>query len=229
MTKVLDANGDGRVSYEDFEAKCIKYLCEGVSLGSSPSRGSLHNYSTNEVKTSAFHNTDSQQNQVFSKYANLNQNPNYSSNHEVKQEISHNSYNSPQQTQQFSSSANQRVETRVESNQVYQEEHRNEVNSSQQQNNSSVNNVSQSVNQSLSNTEQREYNSQVKECLQMTYDIFSKYALQDSFTITANEVPGVLEETYSALGRQGYRPTEDDVAVWMKLCDGNEDGHVEYE
>lgn len=46
------------------------------------------------------------------------------------------------------------------------------------------------------------------------------------FTITEKEVPQVLTETYETLGRKGYRPSNEDVAVWMKLCDGNGDGHV---
>jgi hypothetical protein len=29
------------------------------------------------------------------------------------------------------------------------------------------------------------------------------------------------------LGRKGYYPSEEDVNVWMKLCDTNNDGHVE--
>jgi hypothetical protein len=32
-----------------------------------------------------------------------------------------------------------------------------------------------------------------------------------------------------SLGRKGYMPNEEDVRIWMKLCDGNGDGHVEYE
>ena len=31
------------------------------------------------------------------------------------------------------------------------------------------------------------------------------------------------------MGRKGYRPNQEDVRVWMKLCDGNGDGQVEYE
>jgi hypothetical protein len=42
-------------------------------------------------------------------------------------------------------------------------------------------------------------------------------------------VPVVLSKTYETLGRKGYKPNNEDVKVWMKLCDGNEDGHVEYE
>lgn len=37
----------------------------------------------------------------------------------------------------------------------------------------------------------------------------------------------LLTETYGSLGRKGYHPSEEDVNVWMKLCDTNNDGHVE--
>ena len=63
----------------------------------------------------------------------------------------------------------------------------------------------------------------------MTENIFAKHCLKESGTITEKEVPEILSETYEALGREGYWPSEDDVKVWMKLCDGNDDGHVEYD
>jgi len=61
----------------------------------------------------------------------------------------------------------------------------------------------------------------------MTRDLFKKNANQKSNTITRDRVGVLLTETYSALGRKGYYPSEEDVNVWMKLCDTNGDGHVE--
>lgn len=63
--------------------------------------------------------------------------------------------------------------------------------------------------------------------LTFTREIFKNYA-DMHFTITEKEVPQVLAETYETLGRKGYRPSNEDVTVWMKLCDSNGDGHVEY-
>jgi Ca2+-binding EF-hand superfamily protein len=74
----------------------------------------------------------------------------------------------------------------------------------------------------------RQYNTSALEYLAVTQEIFKAYA-DGHFTITANEVPNVLTETYEVLGRHGYKPNEEDVRVWMKLCDSNGDGHVEYE
>jgi hypothetical protein len=64
--------------------------------------------------------------------------------------------------------------------------------------------------------------------LNATRQIFEDYA-DNQFTITDYQVPAVLSKTYECLGRKGYKPNQEDVKVWMKLCDGNGDGHVEYE
>jgi hypothetical protein len=31
------------------------------------------------------------------------------------------------------------------------------------------------------------------------------------------------------LGREGYQPSRDDISAWMKLCDVNRDGRVEFQ
>jgi hypothetical protein len=64
--------------------------------------------------------------------------------------------------------------------------------------------------------------------LNITRQIFETYA-DEQFTLTAIEVPIVLSKTYETLGRKGYKPNEEDVRVWMKLCDANGDDHVEFE
>jgi hypothetical protein len=64
--------------------------------------------------------------------------------------------------------------------------------------------------------------------LTLTAQIFESHA-DESFSITEPAVADLLSRTYETLGRKGYRPSEEDVKVWMKLCDGNGDGHVQYE
>lgn len=80
----------------------------------------------------------------------------------------------------------------------------------------------------LGPTGQRSYSDKTLEYLGITKKIFNKYA-DSNQTITAKEVPDLLGETYETLGRKGYRPNGEDVKVWMKLCDSNSDGHVEYD
>lgn len=80
----------------------------------------------------------------------------------------------------------------------------------------------------LSPTPQRNYSEKTLHYLGVTKGIFGKHADARN-TITAERVPELLAETYETLGRKGYRPNGEDVKVWMKLCDGNGDGHVEYE
>lgn len=63
--------------------------------------------------------------------------------------------------------------------------------------------------------------------LTITRGLFKKYRNVTTNTITKEKVSSLLNETYSALGRNGYYPSEEDVNVWMKLCDTNSDGHVE--
>lgn len=63
--------------------------------------------------------------------------------------------------------------------------------------------------------------------LSITRSLFTKYANRPSNTITRDKVAQLLNETYGALGRKGYHPSEEDINVWMKLCDTNSDGHVE--
>jgi hypothetical protein len=81
--------------------------------------------------------------------------------------------------------------------------------------------------QQAQNIPEKQYNGQTLAYLTATKEIFKAYA-DSHFTITINSVGGLLAETYEVLGRKGYRPSEEDVRVWMRLCDGNGDGHVEY-
>lgn len=69
------------------------------------------------------------------------------------------------------------------------------------------------------------YTQQAQSYLTLTRGLFRKYCTPSN-TITREKVSQLLNETYSALGRKGYYPSEQDVNVWMKLCDTNSDGHV---
>lgn len=77
------------------------------------------------------------------------------------------------------------------------------------------------------NIPEKQYNQHTLSYLAATKEIFKAHA-DSHFTITFDSVAGLLAETYEVLGRKGYRPSEEDVRVWMRLCDGNGDGHVEY-
>lgn len=77
------------------------------------------------------------------------------------------------------------------------------------------------------NVPEKQYNQQTLTYLAATKEIFKTHA-DSHFTITADSVAALLGETYEVLGRKGYQPSAEDVRVWMRLCDGNADGHVEY-
>lgn len=81
--------------------------------------------------------------------------------------------------------------------------------------------------QQAQNIPEKQYNQHTLSYLAATKEIFKAHA-DSHFTITLNGVAELLAETYEVLGRKGYRPSEEDVRVWMRLCDGNGDGHVEY-
>lgn len=55
------------------------------------------------------------------------------------------------------------------------------------------------------------------------------YADPTEYTVTKADVQGLLRDTYSVLGRDEYEPSNEDVDTWMKLCDVNQDGKVEYQ
>lgn len=46
----------------------------------------------------------------------------------------------------------------------------------------------------------------MRQYLDMAKGIFFQYAIPETHTITANEVPDLLSATYESLGRSGYRP-----------------------
>lgn len=63
----------------------------------------------------------------------------------------------------------------------------------------------------------------------MAQRLFEKYQDISSGTISRNEVYHVIRETYEGLGRKDFEPSEDDIRVWMELCDTNNDGKVVFE
>jgi len=87
--------------------------------------------------------------------------------------------------------------------------------------------ASKHSNQSPIPQPQSKYTPTAQNYLTITRSLFTKYSNRQSNTITRDRVAQLLNETYSALGRKGYYPSEEDINVWMKLCDTNSDGHVE--
>lgn len=69
----------------------------------------------------------------------------------------------------------------------------------------------------------------VRQYLSIVGQVFLKYADKVTYSVTEREVPDLLTDTYAVLGREGYEPTSDDVQAWMKLCDVNKDGKVEFQ
>ena len=55
------------------------------------------------------------------------------------------------------------------------------------------------------------------------------YANQEDYTVTEAEVPSLLSDTYAVLGREDYYPSQEDTKAWMRLCDVNNDGKVEFQ
>lgn len=56
--------------------------------------------------------------------------------------------------------------------------------------------------------------------------VFMHFADPVEYTVTEQDVPNLLTNTYAVLGRENYIPTPEDVQTWMKLCDVNQDGKV---
>lgn len=59
--------------------------------------------------------------------------------------------------------------------------------------------------------------------------MFLRYANPVEYTVVEADVADLLRDTYQVLGREGYVPSSDDVRTWMKLCDVNQDGKVEFQ
>lgn len=59
--------------------------------------------------------------------------------------------------------------------------------------------------------------------------VYVSYADPVDYTVTEADVPSLLRDTYAVLGREGYDPSPEDVRTWMKLCDVNNDGKVEFQ
>lgn len=69
----------------------------------------------------------------------------------------------------------------------------------------------------------------VRQYLTILSQVFMQYADPSEYTVTESDVHDLLRDTYAVLGREGYNPSRDDVQTWMKLCDVNQDGKVEYQ
>lgn len=80
-----------------------------------------------------------------------------------------------------------------------------------------------------SQEQDRPYSETVRQYLNVVSQVFMAYADPTEYTVTKADVQGLLRDTYSVLGREEYEPSSDDVDTWMKLCDVNQDGKVEYQ
>jgi len=75
------------------------------------------------------------------------------------------------------------------------------------------------------------YNPEVEQRLDVARRIFKKFDADGSGFIEENEVPALLTETYANIG-VNYKPTSEDVRVWISMGDQNSDGKIslpEYE
>lgn len=57
--------------------------------------------------------------------------------------------------------------------------------------------------------------------------VFDKYK-NHILGVTEQIAGKVLIETYDFFGKKNFKPTEGDVKIWMKLCDRNKDGVVDW-
>ena len=58
--------------------------------------------------------------------------------------------------------------------------------------------------------------------------IFNKCS-NNALGVTEAGAARVISETYQLLGKKGFKPGKEDVSIWMKLCDRNKDGVVDWE
>lgn len=65
----------------------------------------------------------------------------------------------------------------------------------------------------------------VTERLEVAKRLFKKMDIHQRGYLTKEEVPQLLIDTYAQLGTK-YSPTEEDVAVWMKMYDQDRTGKV---
>lgn len=88
---------------------------------------------------------------------------------------------------------------------------------------------SQEQGYSYAEEEVRPYSEAIREYLSVIEQVFLRYASPQTYTIVESDVADLLKDTYAVLGREGYEPSPDDVKTWMKLCDVNQDGKVEFQ
>jgi hypothetical protein len=64
--------------------------------------------------------------------------------------------------------------------------------------------------------------------IQRGRDVFSESS-NSGVGISESSAGQVLSETYKLFGKKSFVPSVEDVSIWMKLCDKNRDGVVEWE
>lgn len=69
--------------------------------------------------------------------------------------------------------------------------------------------------------------SPLDDLLKQGKEIFLKYS-NHVLGITEANAPKAMAETYELLGTKNFKPTAEDIRIWMKLCDKNKDGVVDW-
>ncbi|EAR85171.1 EF-hand pair protein (macronuclear) [Tetrahymena thermophila SB210] len=78
----------------------------------------------------------------------------------------------------------------------------------------------------------RRFNPQVELKLDVARRLFAKYDTDKSGELEENEVYGIISDTYRNIGITDFRPTVDDVRMWIQMADTDNNGSVsifEYE
>lgn len=76
------------------------------------------------------------------------------------------------------------------------------------------------------------YSPQVEQRLDVARRLFRMFDRDGSGFLDEDEIPGLIIETYKAMGINNFIPTRDDVKSWLAMGDTNRDGKVslnEYE
>jgi Ca2+-binding EF-hand superfamily protein len=76
------------------------------------------------------------------------------------------------------------------------------------------------------------YAPEVEQRLDVARRLFKQFDKSGDGFLNENEVPGLIAESYKAMGINSYVPSREDVNQWMNMTDKNRDGRVslaEYE
>lgn len=68
-----------------------------------------------------------------------------------------------------------------------------------------------------------------EEIIQKGRDLFEKNLNVKLQGISSNEANKLMTSTYELFGKKNFLPSSEDIKIWMKLCDRNKDGVVDWE